>query len=96
MSFALLLTHKLQHSFSQEDAGLLLLSALDWPAGKSADGFLSHKQAWTVGMAACLTGALVGAVLMLWAETYAAKVQRSLNTNIEQYQALQSGNQVYW
>ena len=41
-----------------------------------------------------MIGALIGAALLLGAEAYAAKVQRSLNTNIEQYQTLQGDNQV--
>lgn len=57
--------------------------------------FGATKQAWALGIAACLAGALIGAASTLGAEAYAAKVQRSLSTSIEQYQALQGGNQVW-
>lgn len=36
----------------------------------------------------------MGAALALWAEAHAAKVQTTMNANIEQYHALQGGNQV--
>lgn len=94
LSFAVWLRCKLQHSSFQKQADLLLWLALNWHADKHAHGFWSHKQAWALGVAACLTGAFIGAAVMLGAEAYAAKVQRSLNTNIEQYQTLQGGNQV--
>lgn len=67
----------------------------NWHAGKNADGLWSHKQAWALGVAACLVGAVIGAASSIGAEAYAAKVHRSLSTNIEQYQALQGSNQVY-
>ncbi|KAL3150340.1 hypothetical protein ABBQ32_000184 [Trebouxia sp. C0010 RCD-2024] len=63
------------------------------PPGGPAHG-LSRTKVWTLAIAACLTSALIGAAIALWAEAYAAKVQISVNANIEHHQALQGCDQV--
>ena len=62
-------------------------------AGSSQQGF-SRWAFWTSVVGASLTCALLAAAFALWLDAHAAQIHRGMHSNIEQYQTLQSQDQV--